>query len=103
MPSRRAASERFQRVIASLSEHYDVVLIDTPPVLAVADAAVVARLAGVNLLVLKSGQHPLREIAAGLKQLGRNGARVHGIVMNDLPLHVGLGRRNAYHYQYKYQ
>ncbi len=90
-------------MIASLSEHFDVVLIDTPPVLAVADAAVVARLAGVNLLVLKSGQHPLREIAAGLKQLGRNGARVHGLVLNDVRLHVGFGRRNSYHYQYRYE
>jgi tyrosine-protein kinase Etk/Wzc len=102
-PAELLGSERFQRVIASLSENFDVVLIDTPPILAVADAAVVARLSGVNLLVLKAGQHPLREIAAGLKQLGRNGARVHGFVLNDVPLHVGFGRRNAYHYQYRYE
>ena len=102
-PAELLGSERFQRVLGSLSEHFDVVLVDTPPILAVADAAVVARHAGVNLLVLKAGQHPLREIAAGLKQLGRNGARVHGFVMNDVPLNVGFGRKNSYHYQYRYE
>jgi tyrosine-protein kinase Etk/Wzc len=34
--------------------------------------------------------------------IGRNGALVHGIVLNDVRLDRGLGRRNAYHYQYRY-
>jgi tyrosine-protein kinase Etk/Wzc len=57
----------------------------------------------VNLLVIRAGQHPMREIAAAVRQLGRNGVRVSGIVMNDVQLDRGLGRRNAYHYQYTYE
>lgn len=102
-PAELLASDRFQRLVADLSSRYDLVLVDTPPILAVGDAAVVARHAAVNLLVLKAGKHPLRELAAGLRQLSRNGVRVSGIVMNDVPLHLGLGRRNAYHYQYRYE
>jgi tyrosine-protein kinase Etk/Wzc len=70
---------------------------------AVTDAALVSRHAGVNLLVLRAGRHPMREIVAALRQLGRSGVRVQGIVMNDVRLDRGLGRRNSYHYQYKYE
>ncbi len=102
-PAELLGSERFQRLLADLAGRHDVVLVDTPPVLAVTDAALVARHAGVNLLVVRAGRQPMREIAAALRQLGRNGVRVHGIVMNDVRLERGLGRRNAYHYQYKYE
>jgi len=96
------ASERFQRVLSELSSSFDLVLLDLPPILAVTDAAIVGRLAGVNLLVLRSGRHPLREIAAALRALGRSGIRVHGFVLNGVQLDRGLGRKSAYHYQYKY-
>ncbi len=102
-PAEMLGSERFAKVLADLAARHDVVLVDTPPVLAVTDAALVARLAGVTLLVARSGKHPLREIAAALRGLARNGARVHGIVMNGVRLERGFGRRNAYHYQYRYE
>lgn len=93
------ASESFQRIVAELAGRYDFVVLDTPPVLAVTDATLVARLAGVNLLVLRAGQHAPREIALTLKRLEQGGARVHGVVMNDM--HTGMGsRRYAYYYRY---
>jgi tyrosine-protein kinase Etk/Wzc len=102
-PAELLGSERFQRLLEELSTRHDLVLLDTPPVLAVTDAALVSRHAGVNLLVLRAGRHPMREIVAALRQLGRSGVRVQGIVMNDVRLDRGLGRRNSYHYQYKYE
>lgn len=102
-PAELLGSERFHRLLGDLSTRHDIVLVDTPPVLAVTDAALVARQAGVNLLVVRSGKHPMREIDAALRQLRRNGVAVHGIVMNGVRLERGLGRRNAYHYQYKYE
>ena len=74
-----------------------------PPILAVTDGPLLGRHAGVNLLVIRSGKHPMREIFHALRQLGRNGVRVSGIVMNGVRLDRGLGRRNAYHYQYRYE
>jgi Mrp family chromosome partitioning ATPase len=54
----------------------------------------------VNLLVLRAGKHAPREIALALKRLDQGGARVHGVVMNDM--HTGIGnRRYYYYYQYK--
>jgi tyrosine-protein kinase Etk/Wzc len=102
-PAELLGSDRFHRVLAELSARHDLTLIDTPPVLAVTDAALVGRRAGVNLLVVRAGQHPMREISAAVRQLGRNGVRVSGVVMNDVQLDRGLGRRNAYHYQYRYE
>ena len=101
-PAELLGSERFSRVLAELASRHDIVLLDTPPILAVTDAALVGRQAGVNLLVVRAGAHPLREISAALRAFGRNGVRVQGIVMNDVRLDRGLGRRNAYHYQYRY-
>jgi tyrosine-protein kinase Etk/Wzc len=99
-PSTLLASESFERILAELARRYDFVLLDTPPVLAVTDATLVARLAGVNLLVLRAGQHAPREIVLAMKRLEQGGARVHGIVMNDM--HTGMGsRRYYYYYQYK--
>ena len=102
-PAELLASERMARLVGELRARFDVVLLDTPPVLAVTDAALVARHAGVNLLVVRSGQHPLRELVAAVRLLGRNGIRVNGFVMNGVRLDRGLGRRSAYHYQYKYE
>ncbi len=77
-------------------------LLDTPPILAVTDAAVIGRHASVNLLVLRAGEHPLREVGAALRAFARANVRIHGLVLNGIHLDRGLGRRSAYHYQYRY-
>jgi tyrosine-protein kinase Etk/Wzc len=102
-PAELLGSERCQRLLSELASRFDVVVIDTPPILAVTDGALLGRHAGVNLLVIRSGKQPMREIFHALRQLGRNGVRVSGVVMNDVRLDRGLGRRNAYHYQYQYR
>jgi tyrosine-protein kinase Etk/Wzc len=101
-PAELLGSDRFQRLLADLATGFDVVLVDTPPILAVTDGALVARHAGVNLVVLKWGAHPLREIVAALRALGRGGVRVHGFVVNGVAVERGLGRGSAFHYQYRY-
>jgi tyrosine-protein kinase Etk/Wzc len=102
-PAELLGSERFTKLLAELGRAWDLVVIDLPPVLAVTDGAIVARAAGVNLVVLKAGKHPMREIQAAMRQFARNGVRVHGFVMNDVTIDRGLGRRSAYHYQYSYK
>ena len=58
-PSELLGSERFRHMVEDLAARYDIVLIDLPPILAVTDAALVGRVAGVNLLVLRAGwTHP---------------------------------------------
>jgi tyrosine-protein kinase Etk/Wzc len=102
-PAELLGSDRFTKLLAELGRAWDLVVIDLPPVLAVTDGAIVARAAGVNLVILKAGKHPIREIVAAMRQFARNGVRVQGFVMNDVVIDRGLGRKSAYHYQYSYK
>ena len=104
-PSELLGSERFRHMVEDLAGRYDMVLIDLPPILAVTDAALVGRVAGVNLLVLRANWHPVREIQQAVKAYAENGVRLSGIVFNDVPPRKGGpgGYSYAYQYQYHYQ
>ncbi|MDZ7662788.1 polysaccharide biosynthesis tyrosine autokinase [Thiohalophilus sp.] len=105
-PSELLLNERLGKTLKSLSSEYDFVIIDTPPVLAVTDATIIARLAGINFVLLRSGVHPLREIEQTIKRLHQNGIKVQGFVFNDLPVRAGgygSASKYAYHYQYEYK
>ncbi|MFQ5546236.1 MAG: polysaccharide biosynthesis tyrosine autokinase, partial [Acidiferrobacterales bacterium] len=102
-PSELLMSDRFETAIDTLSQQYDVVLIDTPPILAVTDATIIGRMAGINLLLLRAGQHPMKEIEQAVKRLEQNGIKPHGFIFNQAPLRTGVYRRYGYHYQYEYR
>lgn len=97
-PTAVLESPKFQELLAEAGKRYDVVVVDTPAILAVTDPAIVARLAGLNLLVLRAGEHPMEEIALSVKRLAQNGAQVGGAILND----VRPGRHGRYHrYEYR--
>lgn len=101
-PSELLSSERFRALVSQLGGRYDVVLVDTAPILAVTDGAIAGRLAGVSLMVLRSGVHPVRELALAAKRFRQNGVQLHGAIMNDVKSRGALGTY-AYHYQYEYR
>jgi tyrosine-protein kinase Etk/Wzc len=83
-PAELLAGERLQQLIAELGRRYQVVIVDTPPILSVADSALVGRHAGVNLLVIRAGEHSVDEISYVVKRLARSGVAVRGAILNDL-------------------
>jgi tyrosine-protein kinase Etk/Wzc len=94
---------RFSELINTLSQHYDHVLIDTPPVLAVTDAIIIGQLASCTLLVLKAGEHPLRAIEESARRLRQAGVQLRGTVFNQVGLsgsHYGYGYGYGYGYKY---
>jgi tyrosine-protein kinase Etk/Wzc len=99
-PSELLMSPRFRELVERASKEYDLVVIDTSPILAVTDAAIIARLAGVTLLVVRAGKHPVREVALALRRFAQNGVRVAGLVFNDVER---LSSAYGYHYQYDYR
>ena len=99
-PSELLMSAHFRELIEGAAKQYDLVVIDTPPILAVTDAAIVGRLAGVMLLVLRAGKHPLREVTLTLKRFSQSGVRVAGMVFNDM---VRLSPAYGYGYVYDYR
>jgi len=95
-PSELLMSPRLDQYLEGLSKRYDALLIDTPPVLAVTDAAIIGGHAGSTFLVLRSGVHSEGEIADTLKRLRTAGVRVQGGIFNAVP------QRARGHYGYGY-
>ncbi|MCK5830660.1 MAG: polysaccharide biosynthesis tyrosine autokinase [Methylococcales bacterium] len=85
-PSELLLHERFEKVLEICNEMYDLVIVDSPPILAVTDASIIGRMASVSLLVIKSGQHPISELELCAKRFKQNKVDIKGIVINDLPL-----------------
>jgi tyrosine-protein kinase Etk/Wzc len=76
----------FREVLGRLSKQFDLVIVDTPPFLAVTDASIIASEAGASLLVLRSGMQSEAEIADTVKKLERAEGRIAGAVFNGIPL-----------------
>ncbi|WP_144113623.1 polysaccharide biosynthesis tyrosine autokinase [Paraburkholderia sp. BCC1886] len=100
-PSELLTSSRFGEILARLEQEFDLVIVDTPPLLAVADAAVIAHLAGSTVLVMRAGAHTEGHVADALKKLRRARARVVGGVMNAVPL-KSHNKNGTYDYAYAY-
>jgi tyrosine-protein kinase Etk/Wzc len=96
-PAELLAGAPFQQLLDELGRRYKIVIIDTPPILAVTDSALVGRHAGVNLLVLRAGEHSSHEIALAVKRLVQNGVTVRGAILNEVrPSHGRYGRSGRY-------
>lgn len=102
-PSELLIGERFQSIMASMNERYDIVIIDTPPVLAVTDASLVARMAATTLLVARFDKTSVKEIVNGSKRLQQMGGKVSGTILNDIVKSAALYYTSGYsQYSYAY-
>jgi tyrosine-protein kinase Etk/Wzc len=99
-PAELLMGDRFKEVLRRLGLAFDLVIVDTPPLLAVADAAIVANEAGVTVLVVRSGMQTEEEIAETVKKLQDANARLMGAVFNAIPLRRS-NRGYAYAMGYK--
>jgi capsular exopolysaccharide synthesis family protein len=103
-PSELFGSERMVNILSWFEEYADVVLIDSPPLLPVTDAAVLApRVDGV-ILVVKPGVTKLNACKHAVDQLRKVGSNIIGIVLNDIPEKGARSYyyyRNGYYYAYK--
>lgn len=96
-------SERFQAVMSQIDKLYDIMIVDTPPVLAVTDALLIARAAATTLLVARFGKTSVKEIENCLKRLQQMGVQVNGAILNDIVKSAALYYNSGYsHYDYGY-
>ncbi len=98
-PSELLAGEGMRKTLAALTEGYDVIVIDTPPLLAASDAAIIATLADGVIMVIRAGKTDIAAALQSTQQLNAVGARVVGAVLNDPDAQVP--KYGAY-YQYEY-
>lgn len=98
-PSELLGGERMKKCLAALSEAFDLIILDTPPLLAASDAAILATLSDGVVMVLRAGATEGEAAQQALQQLDAVGARVVGAVLNDpdakVPMYSGY-----YHYEY---
>lgn len=93
-PSELLMHANFRELLAHLSGLYDLVIIDTPPLLAVTDAAIVGREAGISLIVARFGVNPAKEVELTIRRFAQNGIQLKGAVFN------GVEKRAASYYSY---
>ena len=97
-PAELLTSESFVEVLEKLSPLYDLVVIDTAPVLVAADTASVAPLASTLLLVARAEKTQLGELNETVRRLAHAGRSVNGVILNA----IDLSRRHAGSGGYKY-
>jgi tyrosine-protein kinase Etk/Wzc len=108
-PSELLVSGAFTRLVEDLSKDYDLVIIDSAPVLVAADTLSIAGLASVVLLVARAGQTYAGDITESARRLTQAGKAPNGVLFNALDLtrrHYGKYgyRYGAYNYgTYKYR
>lgn len=94
-------SARMEQLLDELDDRCDVVLLDSPPLLAVADAAILACMVSGVILVLEAGTTRLEGAAAAIDVLNKAGAKVLGAVLNNVKLRRrGYGSDYYYYYYY---
>ncbi|MBC7010676.1 polysaccharide biosynthesis tyrosine autokinase [Pseudoalteromonas sp. BZK2] len=102
-PSELLMHSNFSKMVAEVSDKYDIVIVDTPPILAVTDPAIVSAHAGSTLLVTRFGQNHLREIELTRNRFEQNGIDVKGVVFNGVVRKASnaYGYYGYYNYEYK--
>lgn len=98
----RSVSELLSRpalgeMIQGLRERYDRIIVDTPPVLGLAETCVLAPHVDGVIFVLWSSRTPVSQLQAALRMLVSNGAQIFGCIVNRLDLGVAT---NYYYYYY---
>jgi capsular exopolysaccharide synthesis family protein len=83
-PAELVGSESMKRLLTSLKDRYDFILVDSPPVMAVADSLLLSRMVDSVLFVVRNGATP-RNVAHDARQkLSQVKARIIGVVLNDV-------------------
>lgn len=98
-PSELLNSKAMGRLLEEMEGRYDQIVIDSPPVLAVTDAAVLAVHTDGAVLVLRSGETEQRTAERSVEQLRRLGVRVFGAVLNEVS---AAAPDESYYLQYYY-
>jgi capsular exopolysaccharide synthesis family protein len=96
-PAQLLGTVRMCTLVDELKERADIVILDAPPVLAVADASVMFRLVDGVLMVTNVGTVPRELTKQSKEQLEKVGARILGVVLSRVDARQGYG----YYYYYE--
>ncbi|WP_263064938.1 tyrosine-protein kinase Wzc [Dickeya dadantii] len=95
-PSELLMHSNFTAFVDWAVRQFDIVLLDTPPILAVTDAAIISRQAGTSLLVARFEMNTPKEVEISIRRFEQNGASIKGVILN------AVIRRALSYYSYGY-
>jgi capsular exopolysaccharide synthesis family protein len=101
-PAELLDGPKARQIFATLRENFDLVLIDSPPVLPVTDAMVLSKYADGTLLVVAAGQTKRAELQRAAERFSQAKAAMVGIVLNEVTRQSAYGSGYGYGYGYGY-
>ncbi|EJD6044501.1 polysaccharide biosynthesis tyrosine autokinase [Providencia hangzhouensis] len=90
-------SERFKRLLDAVKGQYDIVVIDTAPILAITDSAIIGKYVGTSLLIAYYGVNTVKDIELSLKRFKQNDIEITGVILNGID-----AKSDDYNYVYEY-
>jgi capsular exopolysaccharide synthesis family protein len=100
-PAELLGSNKMKSLLDMLRSRYDIILLDTPPILAASDPLVLSTVADGIIMVAASGRTKLKELDLARDSIKRIGSRINGVVLNFFDYRHAYGSAYAYKY-YKY-
>ncbi|MBE8578479.1 polysaccharide biosynthesis tyrosine autokinase [Vibrio sp. OPT18] len=100
-PSELLMHPRFAELMEWATKEYDLVIVDTPPILAVTDPSIVGAFAGTTLMVARYGQNTVKEIEVARNRFEQSGIEVKGVIFNAIEKKASSSYGYGY-YNYAY-
>ncbi|RUO19633.1 tyrosine-protein kinase [Aliidiomarina iranensis] len=104
-PSELLMHKSFSELLDWANDNYDIVLVDTPPILAVTDPAIVGRYTGTNLIVARFMKNQVKEVEYTIERFEKSGIEVKGVILNGIERTArssyGYGSYGYYSYGYE--
>jgi capsular exopolysaccharide synthesis family protein len=103
-PAELLGAEKMREFAAAVREEFDVVLYDSPPLLAATDPSVISTLVDGTVVVVSAGRTRVEELEQGIEHLERVGANIVGVLVNNFDPHraYGITYRRVRHRYYSY-
>ncbi|EOF7807485.1 polysaccharide biosynthesis tyrosine autokinase [Klebsiella pneumoniae] len=103
-PTELLMHRRMEEMLKWASQNYDLVILDTPPILAVTDAAIIGHYAGTTLLVARFELNTVKEMDVAFKRFEQSGIVAKGCILNGIVKKASSYYGYGYdHYGYSYK
>ena len=89
--------ERFKQLLDKVKSQYDIVVIDTAPILAITDSAIIGKYVGTSLLIAFYGVNTVKDVELSIKRFKQNDIEITGVILNGID-----ARSDDYNYVYEY-
>ncbi|MEG0007277.1 MAG: polysaccharide biosynthesis tyrosine autokinase [Aeromonas sp.] len=101
-PAELLMHSRLEVLLKWASERYDYVLVDTPPILAVTDPAIVGQHVGTSLLIARFAKTAVKEVDVAIRRFEQNGVNIKGVILNAVEKTASSYYGGYGYYQYSY-